>query len=75
MRIEDEHGNELERVYLALTDAEAGELRDGLEQLLVEKPFHAHVMDERFWSENEADRVEREIVIYRSDDPRHTLKH
>jgi hypothetical protein len=35
---------------------------------MVEKSFHAHVMDDRFWSENDAERVEKELTIGRSDD-------
>lgn len=69
MRIVDENGHELDRVYLALTDAEAKQLHDFLEQLMVEKSFHAHVMDDRFWSESDADRVEKELTVYRADDP------
>jgi hypothetical protein len=34
MRIADEKGNPLDCVYLALTDAEAKELRDSLQQLV-----------------------------------------
>ncbi len=69
MRIVDENGRELDRVYIALTDSEAKELHDSLEQLMVETSFHGHVMDERFWSENDSDRVEKELTVYRADDP------
>jgi hypothetical protein len=69
VRIADEHGNQLDRVYIALTDSEAKQLHDFLEQLMVEKPFHAHVMDDRFWTTNEAEHVEKEVVISRADDP------
>jgi len=70
VRIADEHGQPLNAVYIALTDAEAKQLHDYLEQLMepAEKGFHAHVMDDRFWSENPAERVEREVTIYRADD-------
>ncbi len=70
MRITDEKGNPLDRVYLALNDAEAKELRDHLEELVKtsEKGWHAHVMDERFWSEDEGERVECEVTVYRADD-------
>jgi hypothetical protein len=70
MRITDSQKNELDGVYLALTDAEARELRDGLNELLNarENGWHAHVMDERFWSADESERVEREITVYRADD-------
>jgi hypothetical protein len=74
MRIEDDDRKQLDRVYIALTDSEAKQLHDFLEQLMVERPFHAHVMDDRFWSENEAERVERQLVIYRSDDPQFTAE-
>jgi hypothetical protein len=69
MRIADENGNQLDRVYIALTDSEAKQLRDFLEKLMVEKSFHAHVMDDRFWNENDSDRVEQELAVYRADDP------
>jgi hypothetical protein len=70
MRITDSHKKELGGVYLALTDAEARELRDGLDELLStrENGWHVHVMDERFWSADESERVEREITVYRADD-------
>ena len=55
MRIADANGNALDRVYVALTDSEAKQLHDFLEQLMVEESFHAHVVDDRFWSDNEAD--------------------
>lgn len=50
MRIADAEGNQLDQVYIALTDSEAKQLHDFLEQLMAEKSFHAHVMDDRFWS-------------------------
>jgi len=50
MRIVDEDGRELDRIYLALTASEAKELHDWLEQLIVDPSIHAHVMDERFWA-------------------------
>ena len=70
MRITDSKRNELDGVYLSLTDAEARELRDGLNELLNtrEEGWHAHVMDERFWSADESERIEREITVYRADD-------
>jgi hypothetical protein len=70
MRITDSQKNELDGVYLALTDAEARELRDGLNELLStrENGWHAHVMDERAWAAEESERVEREITVYRADD-------
>jgi hypothetical protein len=70
MRITGENGCDLDRVFLALTDAEAKELRDGLDELVKtrEKGWHVHVTDERFWSADEHERVEREVSVYRSDD-------
>ena len=70
MRIADTQRNELDSIYLALTDAEARELRDGLNELLNtrEEGWHAHVMDERFGSADESKRIEREITVYRADD-------
>jgi hypothetical protein len=70
MRISDSKRNELDGVYLALTDAEARELRDGLDELLNtrENGWHVHVADQRFWSADESERVEREITVYRADD-------
>jgi hypothetical protein len=70
MRITDSQKNELDRVYLALTDAEARELLDGLNELLKTREFgwHAHVMDERALRAEESERVEREITVYRADD-------
>jgi len=70
MRITDSQKNELDGVYLALTDAEARELRDGLNELLStrETGWHVHVMDERAWSAEKSERVEREIAVYRADD-------
>jgi hypothetical protein len=70
MRITDSKRNELDGIYLALTDAEARELRDGLDELLStrENGWHAHVVDERSWSADESERVEREITVYRADD-------
>jgi hypothetical protein len=70
MRITDSQKNELDSVYLALTDAEARELRDGLDELLSarENGWHVHVRDERAWSADESERVEREITVYRADD-------
>src|SRR5256885_16300797 len=41
MRLVDEQGNQLDRVYVALTDSEAEQLRDFLEQLVEEPGFHA----------------------------------
>ena len=65
MRITDGNGRGLDRVYLALTDSEAKELRDGLDELVKarEKGCHVHVMDERFWSADERERVEREVSV------------
>jgi hypothetical protein len=70
MRITDDNGRALHGVYLALTDPEARELRDHLEELLEtrEKGWHAHVMDERFYSTDEAERTECEVTVYRADD-------
>jgi cellobiose-specific phosphotransferase system component IIA len=70
MRITDEQGNALSHIYVALTDAEAKELRDGLDELVKtrEKGWHAHVMDERFWAADERDRIECEVTVYRADD-------
>jgi hypothetical protein len=53
-----------------LTDTEAKELRDYLNQLVTtsEKGWHAHVYDERFLSADESERVEREVTVHRADD-------
>jgi hypothetical protein len=52
VRIADEDGKPIEKVYLALTDSEAKQLHDFLEQLMdsAGKSFHAHVVDDRFGS-------------------------
>jgi hypothetical protein len=63
MRLTDENGYELDCVYVALTDSEPKQLHDFLEQLMAEKSFHAHVMDNRFWSDRDDERVERELAI------------
>jgi hypothetical protein len=70
VRIADGDGKPLDTVYLALTDAEAKQLHDFLEQLMepAEEGWHAHVMDDRFWAENDAERVEKEVTICRADD-------
>ncbi|HEY8777923.1 MAG TPA: hypothetical protein VIM23_03165 [Gaiellaceae bacterium] len=70
MRIADEDGKPLDKVYLALTDSEAKQLHDFLEQLMdpPHASFHAHVLDDRFWLDDEAERVEKEVTIYRADD-------
>jgi hypothetical protein len=70
VRIADEDGKPLNAVYLALTDFEARQLHDFLEQLMepAEKGFHAHITDERFWVDSDAEQVEKEITIYRADD-------
>lgn len=61
MRITDAEGNPLNSVYLALSDAEANELAQALEDLKsAERGWHAHVSDPAF---------EREVTVYREDDP------
>jgi hypothetical protein len=75
MRITDGAGNNPSAIYVALTDAEARELRDGLNGLLetTEAGWHVHVMDERFWEADARQRVENELTIYRADDE--SMKH
>jgi hypothetical protein len=70
MRISDGAGENPSAIYVALTDAEARELRDGLNELLetTEAGWHVHVMDERFWESDAGKRVENELTIYRADD-------
>jgi hypothetical protein len=62
VRITDENGSALAAVYLALTDAEARELRGALNDLLAapRNGWHANVSDAEY---------QREITIYREDDP------
>jgi hypothetical protein len=60
MRIYDRDGTSLNSVRVALTDAEATELRDALEALLREgEGFHWHVSDSDF---------QTELTIFRADD-------
>lgn len=75
MRISDGAGSTPSAIYVALTDAEARELRDGLNELLetTEVGWHVHVMDERFWEADAAKRVENELTVYRADDKSMTL--
>ena len=60
----------LDRVYLALTDSEAKELRDGVHGLVKtrEKSWHVHVVDERFCPADARECLEREVAVYGSDD-------
>ena len=61
MWIKDESGKTFSSIYVALTDEEAAELRDGLNELLREGAgFHWHVSDSDF---------QTELTIYRADDP------
>lgn len=67
MRITSEDGEKLRKVqnvYLALTDDEASELRDALNDFLVnskaEAGWHVHVSDTDF---------QTEVTVYREDDP------
>jgi hypothetical protein len=61
MRITDEGGTSHRSIYVALTDDEAAELRDGLDALLREgQGLHWHVADAKF---------QTELTIYRADDP------
>lgn len=60
MRITTKDGSALHDVYLALTDAEARELRDDLTQLLTaQKGWHAHTSDAEF---------QTTVTVYREDD-------
>jgi hypothetical protein len=71
MRIHDARGEPLEKVFVALTQSEAKELRDALGELVEtgEKGAHWHVMDETLWrAPGEGERVEREVEVYRADD-------
>jgi hypothetical protein len=70
MRITDGAGNNPSAIYIALTDAEARELRDGLNELLetTEAGWHVHVMDDRSWEPDATKRVENELTMYRADD-------
>jgi hypothetical protein len=62
MRITDSDEKPLDRVYLALTDNEARELRDALDDLLKtdEAGWHGHVSSSDY---------DREVTVYREDDP------
>jgi len=70
VRISDGESNRLSTIYIALTDSEARELRNGLNELLetVEPGWHIHIVDERFWATDAAERVENELTVYRADD-------
>ena len=70
VRISNGEGSKLSAIYIALTDAEARELRDALNELLetTEAGWHVHVMDERFWEADAAKQVENEVTVYRADD-------
>jgi hypothetical protein len=70
VRISDGEGNKLSTIYIGLTDAEARELRDGLNELLetTEAGWHVHIVDERFWEADATERVENEVTVYRADD-------
>ncbi len=60
MRITTRDGTVLSDVYLALTDAEARELRDDLTQLLTaKKGWHAHTSDAEY---------QTTVTVYREDD-------
>lgn len=62
MRITDAEKRSYSAIYLALTDAEADELIDALQQLKqADAGWHAHVNDEAYHSE---------VTVYREDDPR-----
>ena len=53
MRIADDKGNQLDYVYLALSEDEAKELSDALADLLIAKPgWHAHFSDRPFERED-----------------------
>jgi hypothetical protein len=61
VRIYDSEGNEFDSILVALTDAEAAELRDSVEALLkAGDGFHAHVSASDF---------QTELTIFRADDP------
>jgi hypothetical protein len=61
MRITDSDGNPLAKVNLALSEAEARELRDALGELLTTRDpgWHTHVSDGDY---------NREVTVYREDD-------
>jgi len=60
VRINDDEGQALPSVYLALTDDEARELIDALSSLLTAKAgWHAHVSDAKY---------RHEVTVYRDDD-------
>ncbi len=60
MRIRTDDGSALSAVYLALSDAEASELRDALTQMLTDEAgWHAHVSDASF---------QTTVTVYREDD-------
>ena len=65
MRITDSDGKPLDGVNLALSEAEARELRDALAELLItqETGWHVHVSNDDY---------SREVTVYREDDT--TLK-
>ena len=62
MRIHEDKDKTLSEVFLALTDAEAEELRDALEDLLTTKEpgWHVHVSDTDY---------KLSVTVYRADDP------
>jgi hypothetical protein len=61
MRISDSDGKPLASINLALSDSEARELRDALEDLLTtdEDGWHVHVSNGDY---------SREVTVYREDD-------
>jgi hypothetical protein len=60
MRITDAEGKPLGAVYLALSNQEADELTQALEDLKSAKPgWHAHVSDPSY---------QQEVTVYREDD-------
>ena len=69
MRIHDGEGNKLDSVYLALTDDEAKQLIDWLNDLVTtrEKGAHWHVSEEVLVTER-LGRVVNELTVYRADD-------
>jgi hypothetical protein len=62
MRIHAHKDKPLSEVFLALSDAEAAELRDALEDLLTTKEagWHVHVSDADY---------RLSVTVYREDDP------
>jgi len=69
VRIHDGQGNEINDVYVALTDDEAKQLIDWLNELVAtrQRGAHWHVSETVLVSEREG-RIVNELTVYRADD-------